>query len=371
MDQNNLKLAVELRHELHHHPELSNQERWTKQHLMDFLKEHTKLEVVDRGAWFYAAYLAGEGKPSIAYRADFDAIPVDEIGTFSYRSQFPGIAHKCGHDGHSATLAALALEIDRIGADKNIYFIFQHAEETGDGAMVCAELIDEKNIEEIFAYHNMSGLPKGTVSLRSGTMNCASKGMTIHLKGAPAHASTPELGKNPAFAIAKLVDAIPGLIDPSQHKGLILCTVIQIDLGERAFGVSAHRGDLLLTIRAQYEEEMDRLQADLERITEEQAGEYGLEYGFEYCDVFPETANHAESVEKVEAVCRQLGVPVREMAEPLRGSEDFGYYTKRTKGAMFNMGNGEDYPPVHSGEFDFPDEHIERAVELFKALAAL
>ncbi len=149
MNEKNLELAVKLRHELHRNPELSNHETWTKRRLIDFLKTHTKLEIVDRGLWFYAVYRAGEGKRNIAFRADFDAIPMQESIDIPHASQNPGVSHKCGHDGHSAALAAFALEIDQLGADKNVFFLFQHAEETGDGAAQCAVFIKENGIHEI------------------------------------------------------------------------------------------------------------------------------------------------------------------------------------------------------------------------------
>ena len=119
MNQDILEMAVALRHELHAHPELSNQETWTKARLLDFLREHTtRLEIHDRGRWFYAVWRARTDRPSMAFRADFDALPIEDRCGQPYASQFPGVGHKCGHDGHSATLAALALEIDRAGADR-------------------------------------------------------------------------------------------------------------------------------------------------------------------------------------------------------------------------------------------------------------
>ena len=81
MNETNRKLAVELRHALHAYPELSNQEHWTKERLMGFLREHTQaLDIVDKGRWFYAAYRAGKERPGIAFRADFDAVPVEDFG---------------------------------------------------------------------------------------------------------------------------------------------------------------------------------------------------------------------------------------------------------------------------------------------------
>ena len=371
MERRNLELVTKLRHELHQHPDLSNHEVWTKQHLIDFLKAHTKLEIVDRGLWFYAIYRAGKGNRNIAFRADFDAIPMQETIDIPWASQFPGVAHKCGHDGHVAALAGFALEIDQKGADKDIFFLFQHAEETGDGAAQCAAFIKENGIDEIFAYHNWSGGPLKSVNVIDGTSNCASKGMTIHMEGTPSHASQPEKGRNPAFAIAKVIDAIPGLIAPGKNRGMVLCTVIQVAVGERAFGVSASKGDLLLTIRALYEEEMDRLQKDLEEIASAEAEKYGLKVVFSCNDAFPETSNHKESSDKIRKVCRTKGFQLLEMPEAHRGSEDFGHYLKQTKGAICYIGNGEDYPAVHTVKFDFRDEIIETAVELFKGLVLL
>lgn len=372
MEAKNLELAKQLRHELHQHPELSNQETWTKQHLIKFLKTNTKLEIVDNGLWFYAIYRAGEDKKNIAFRADFDALPIQEpLDLIPYSSQVPGVSHKCGHDGHSASLAGFALEIDQKGADKNIYFLFQHAEETGDGAAQCATFIRKHNIEEIFAYHNMSGMAFKSINVIDGTSNCTSKGMIIHMEGIPTHASQPELGVNPAFAIAKVIDAIPGFISPDKNKGMVLCTVIQVDIGERAFGVSASKGDLLLTIRALYETEMDQLQKNLEDLALAQAEKFSLKVSFSYIDYFPETSNHKESSDKIRQVSKAKGFELVEMPEAFRGSEDFGHFLKQTKGAICYIGNGEDYPPVHSNGYDFKDDIIEIAVELFKGLAEI
>lgn len=371
MEKANLELAGNLRRELHMRPELSNHEVWTKQHLIDFLRANTSLEIVDRGRWFYAVYRTEEEGRNIAFRADFDAIHMDESIDIPHCSLEPGVAHKCGHDGHSATLAGFALEIDQNGSKNNIFFLFQHAEETGDGAAECRVFIEENGIDEIFAYHNMSGMELKSVNVVDGVSNCGSKGMIIHMEGSPSHASHPEKGTNPAFAIAKIIDAIPELTSSGYNKGMVLCTVIQVDIGERAFGVSAGRGDLLLTIRAYYESEMDRLQKNLEEIAYIQAEKYGLHVSFEYEDYFPETLNHKVSSDKIRQVCREKGLKLAELEEAFRASEDFGHYLKLTRGAMCFIGNGLEYPHIHTHEYDFPDEIIETGVELFRGLAEI
>jgi amidohydrolase len=371
MNSKNRELAVELRHDLHRHPEVSNHETWTKAHLIRFLEEHTRLEIVDRGLWFYAIYHAGDGKKSIAYRADFDALPMDEGIELPYASENPGVAHKCGHDGHVASLAGFALEIDQLGADKNIYFLFQHAEETGDGAAECKVFIKENNIEEIFAYHNLTGAPQGSISVIDGTAHWASTGMTVTMTGSPAHASEPEKGVNPAYAIAKIISTIPELIAPEHNDGPVLCTIIQVDIGERAFGISASKGKLLMTIRAHYQKDMDKLQNNIEALAKQLAKNEGMSVEFAYNDTFPDTVNDPTSSDKVRKAARDLGYTLLERENPRRGSEDFGWFLKETKGAIFYVGNGEDYAQIHTYQYDFCDDNIEVAVEMFKALAAM
>lgn len=367
MNQSNLTLATELRHQLHAHPELSGKEIWTKARLMEFLKEHTHLELVDRGDWFYAL-CRGRGEGKIAFRADFDALPIQESGDLPHCSQCPGVSHKCGHDGHSAALALLGLTLEETGADRDVYLIFQPAEEVGGGGEACAVLLQEEGIGEVYAFHNMPGYPLHTVALRKGTMNCASKGVTFRFEGVSTHASTPELGRNPAHAVAGLVTALPGLTRREDHRGLVMATVVQMDVGEPAFGISAYRGALLLTLRAQYQQELDSLQERLTELARQAAERDGLKLTMEEQDVFPETANHPAAVEKVRTAAYQLGLSIAEMPEPMRGSEDFGWYLHQAEGAMFLLGDGLDYPPLHSIDFDFPDPLLETACALFQKL---
>ena len=145
MDQTLYEQAVALRHQLHAHPELSGRERETQERLIAFLQENAPaVELFRRDGWFYGVYHGDPAGRRIAFRADMDALPMDETLSLPYGSQTPGVSHKCGHDGHSATLAALAAAISRTGSKNTVYFVFQPAEETGEGAMRCASLMDEE-----------------------------------------------------------------------------------------------------------------------------------------------------------------------------------------------------------------------------------
>ena len=154
------------------------------------------------------------------------------------------------------------------------------------------------------------------------------------MKGTPTHASLPERGLNPVFALTKVVDAVPGFIDPANYEGLVLCTIVQLNVGDYAFGTAASEGVLRMTIRAEIEAEMDDLQKKIEDLCKEEAEKAGLALSFAFEDEFPENRNHAASVEKVYRAAEKLGYPAAEKPTS-RGSEDFGHYTKVVPGAMF------------------------------------
>ncbi|MDR0552259.1 MAG: amidohydrolase [Spirochaetaceae bacterium] len=371
MDKKNLEMVTALRKELHTQPELSRNEVWTRKRLMDFLRQHTSLKIVDKGHWFYAVHEGGTNAPKIGFRADMDAVAINETLDLPYASRNPGVSHKCGHDGHSAGLAGFALELDRIKPKRTIYLIFQHAEENGEGAKECAALIDECGITEVFGLHNWPGMPKGCVALRDGTVMCASFGLTITMTGASTHASTPEKGKNPAQALAKVILEIPKITNPALYNGLIMATIIHSEVGTPgAFGVAASCGSLSVTCRALLDEDLNALEKRLCEFAKDAAAKDGLTCEFSIQDRFPETANHKTSAERVRQAARKLGFPLQEMKEPIRSSEDFGYYLKRAEGAFFFLGAG-DGPGLHSSEYDFPDELIEPGVEIFKAIAGI
>lgn len=370
MKENNYQLVKALRQELHQHPELSHQETWTKARLIEFLKEHTSLEIVEHEEWFYAVHREEGATHNLAFRADIDALPIHENLDIPYCSMNPGISHKCGHDGHAAAMCGLGLELEGVQTGKNVFLLFQHAEETGSGAVEAVRFIRDENIEEIFAYHNMPGHPLGQIICQYGTSHFASRGMIIEMVGYPSHASMPELGRNPAGALSSLVVALDALDPKEVFEGEVLWTVIQLDVGEPGFGTAASSGRLLLTIRAELEEELDQLQEMIQKRAIELAKKDELKVSFSFDDQFPETRSHDSSVDKIFEAAKELGYDTR-VGEAGRGSEDFGYYLKETKGAMFNVGAGEESPPLHTLDYDFTDEVMNYAVEMFKKLITL
>lgn len=170
IDKELMTKIYDLRRRLHSIPEASMHEMRTKAVLMSFLRENTDLEIVDRGAWFYAVLkssddrIGDEERTPIAFRADMDAV-CGQDGK-------PG--HYCGHDGHSSILCGAAAWLSRAmekcgNTHRDVYFIFQPGEEIGAGARLCRDLIIEKNIGEIYGLHNIPGYPRNHVLTIDGT----------------------------------------------------------------------------------------------------------------------------------------------------------------------------------------------------------
>lgn len=389
MRSDNLDKIIQLRHTLHQCAELSMAETETMRTLIDFLREHTSLQIHDRGSWFYVQKSCRKGSPKtapsadipapIAFRADMDALPIPETIDLPYASVHAGVSHKCGHDGHSAALCGLALELEAIETDRDVYLIFQPGEETGQGALECRSLIREKGIGEIYAFHNLGGYPEGSIVYRSGLTQPASEGLRIRLFGKTSHASAPEKGRNPAAALARIVLAAQELFSPefksrtahsdpaltTPAEKMRLCTITGIDLGSGDFGISPGEGEVCMTLRAEAEADMKDMEASILRFAQNAALAEGLEIRHSIHDYFPETRNHDQCLRKVVRAAKGLGMPVIPMDRLWRASEDFGHYLKECPGAMFYIGNGEGYPPLHTVEYDFNDRILEKAVDLF------
>jgi amidohydrolase len=348
---------------------------------MEFIKEHTKnIELFDKGAWFYAYYHAGDDKDTIAYRADFDALPINDNIDKPWKSKIDGVGHKCGHDGHAATLCGFILDIDQNGSDKNIVFVFQHAEEIGFGGKFAAEAITEKNAKEVYAFHNIAtGVPGGIVFVRAGIASCASTGMAIILKGKTAHASEPENGRNPVLAMSEIIEEIYKLEQEASEKGkneddderLVMLTVLNIHAGGEEYGISAGEGIIRLVCRTTTEAEGIEYINRMEELSKEIAHKYELDVQFEYRDSFPELVNHKEAIDKFRVAAKNAGLETMDL--PLvRGSEDFAYFTRITTGALVTMaGTQGQTAELHTERYDFDDTIIEPMVNLFTEVSKL
>ena len=363
LDERQLNAIADLRHRLHGCPERSGCERRTLGAIRSFLEANTSLRVEDRGGWLLAAHVEGEGLPGVGFRADMDALPVP--GTRD------AACHRCGHDGHSAILCGLALLLEGRRLGKNVYLIFQAAEETGEGAKRVADTWPGmRALSALYALHNIPGHPRGSVLVRRGCFACASCGHVVRVEGRPAHAAYPGDGANPIALLCRLMLAVPGMIDDilDGDGRLLMRTPIGLIAGGEDFGISASSGRLNQTLRGHRQSDIDALIAKIEAFAEIGCREAGLRCSFELRDVFPDTTNDDAAVDRALDRFRAAGLPVVALNEPMRWSEDCGWLLKAAPGMFFGIGAGEDAPGLHTEGYAFDDALIAPAVRAFEAL---
>lgn len=270
---------VEWRRRLHAMPELSGEERGTAAEVGSAIASLGPDRIITGlgGHGIAAVFEGREPGPTVMFRAELDGLPIDEISDLPYRSKAPGHGHMCGHDGHMATLMALARALSRQRPQRGrAVLMFQPAEENGVGAaMVVADPKFASLVPDFaFAYHNMPGMALGRVAVKDGPITCASRGMRIVLTGRTAHASMPEAGVSPALCIARLLPAFAALsVGAPPAADFAMTTVTHIEMGERAFGIAPGRAEIWVTLRTLLDSRMDLLRLSAERIVAELAGE--------------------------------------------------------------------------------------------------
>ena len=249
--------------------------------------------------------------------------------------------------------------------------LFQPAEEPGAGAQLCTRLFQERHVDYILGCHNLPGYALGTVYLTEGTFACASRGVTLRFTGKQTHAAYPELGKNPAPAVARVLAALPELLRPERYGGMTLGTVVGVLVGSRNFGVAASNGEICLTLRAEREADLLALQDALLTVSRQAADANELRFQHELVDVFPATVNRAADAMRYRNALRAAGVPVEMLPAPMRWSEDFGWYLQQVPGLFFGLGSGKQQPGLHTPTYCFPTVLLEKGVAVWLQMLAL
>lgn len=370
LDPGTISLVKKTRKKLHERPELSGNEYETQKYILDFLSQYTRAKASTVGGTGVLAIFEGKAKgPTILLRADIDALPIEETNEFSYKSRKPGISHKCGHDGHTAILLGIAYLLAQNPLQKGrVVLLFQPSEETGEGAqMVLSDpSFRDLEVDWAFALHNLPGFKKHRIIVKEGTFSGKVKSLVIRLKGKTAHAAEPEKGHNPALAIAEILQ----FVDAHTHnhpesKDFFLNTPIYLQMGEKAYGVSAGSGEAHFTMRCWSAELMEKNCELLEEFVLKQCKKHNLQAEFEWFQEFYSNVNHPEAVRVIEKVAGLKALSVETITSPFKWGEDFGLFTQRFKGAMFGLGAGKEAPALHNPDYDFPDEIALTGINMF------
>ncbi|PLX10102.1 MAG: amidohydrolase [Marinilabiliales bacterium] len=364
------KEIINLRHDLHKHPEVSNNEYETSKRISEFfknLKPDKELSLGNTSKLFIFDSKT-EGNITI-FRSELDALPISENTYLDYSSIHKNVAHSCGHDGHMAIISALAQKIaeDRPKKGK-VALLFQAAEEVEQGARDIVNNPDFKTLKPdyIFGLHNVPGKELHKIIIKENSFSAASKGMTIHLEGETSHAAEPEKGVNPALAVSKIIKKLNQLISKKElFTDLTLLTFIYIRLGEISFGTSAGKAEMGITLRSFENSDIELLTEKVEEIITNVCKEENLKLKMEYDEVFPATVNNKHCNSLILNAANQNEFNVEHIEEPFRWSEDFGYYSQKYNCGFFGLGSGLKQPALHNSDYNFPDEIIETGANMF------
>lgn len=367
----NLNKLISLRKELHKNPEVAGNEFFTVQRINNYIIRFKPDEVIAGlgGNGIAFLYKGVKKGPTVMFRCELDALPIAEMNQFSHRSVRNGVSHTCGHDGHMAIIAGMAEVLSKSPPPAGcVILLFQPEEETGQGAR---KLLDDPQFNRlkpdyVFALHNLPGFPMHSVIVKDGIFSSASIGLIVELKGKTSHASEPENGISPAFAMAAILNKFKKHAMPGQNPGRVkIITPVHLELGEKAFGTSPGYGKMLFTLRATHAKDFEMLKNSVIQTIEQVAHENKLHLQHEWVEEFPNTKNDTFSNVIVRKAAEQAGFSAETIAFPFRWSEDFGHFLNKYPGALFGLGSGINQPALHNPDYDFPDELIETGIRIF------
>lgn len=382
MDQASYIDHKDLRHQLHRYPELSEQEFETHDRIARALELYSPDEILlnlgSMKTGVCAVFKGALPGPRVVLRCELDALPIVEKTGAEYQSVKPGLAHACGHDGHMATMVAVAQSLSRRPLKKgSVALLFQPAEETGTGAS--AIIADPQflglNPDYVFGFHNIPKQPLGTVLLRNQTFAFGSVGFIVNLEGRTSHSSYPEHGINPTSIVAELIEFASSITQGATAIELqkkAFATITSIELGDASlkanFGVAPGSAVVRGIVRGQIEQDIHNVKQGLYQLLDAECAKLGIAYQVSWHEEFLPTLNHDGAVQVVQDACKRIGIKCEFLDDPLRWSEDFGCFTKTFQGAFFGIGSGVNQPQLHSHDYDYPDELIPLGAQVYRAI---
>jgi hippurate hydrolase len=369
---------VDLRRDIHRHPELAFDEHRTSALVAAKLREWG-YEVTTGlgGTGVVGTLVRGSSGRSIGLRADMDALPIEEATGADWSSRHHGVMHACGHDGHTAMLLAAAKKLAQDGGfDGRLHLIFQPAEEGGGGAlrMMADGLFDRFACDAIFAMHNLPGVAQGQLVFRSGPTMASSDYATVTLHGVGGHGGLPHRAVDPVVAAASVVMALQTLVsrnvDPLQPA---VVTVGALQAGQ-ANNVIPATARLELSVRALDRQVRHDLEQRIKALVTAQAGSFGLRAEIDWRPGYAVLVNDAEQTARALAVAQRHfpADQVNPQGPQLTASEDFAFMLEKVPGCYLFIGNGQGDERgacmVHNPAYDFNDDNVGTGAAYWVAL---
>jgi hippurate hydrolase len=360
------------RRALHRMPELGFDLPRTSRFVVDRLREIGVDEIHEGiASTGVVALIRGRGEgPTVALRADMDALPIHEESGAEWASETPGAMHACGHDGHTAMLLGAARHLaETRGFPGRIALVFQPAEEAGGGAevMVREGLMERFGIEEVYGIHNTPGLPEGEIATRAGPILAAVDTFRIDIEGVGGHGAMPHETRDPIAALLTLGGAIQTI--PSRNlcgTDALVVSITQV-AGGTADNVIPHAAWLGGTVRSFDAQVRDMVERRMGEIVHGIGAAMGVEARLRYERGYPATVNDPGRAEFAAGVAAELAERVS-VARPEMGAEDFAYMLEARPGAYLFLGAGEG-AGLHHPRYDFNDRIAPLGASLLARLA--
>ncbi|MFD1449560.1 M20 family metallopeptidase [Oceanobacillus sojae] len=355
-----------IRRHLHRHPELSFQEKETPEYIAAFHEKLGHRVRTNVGGNGVVAYLEGANPgPTIALRADFDALPIQEETDLPFQSENPGVMHACGHDGHTATLLGLAKVLNGMKEDLagTVVFIHQHAEEMIPGGakpMIEDGCLD--GVDVIFGTHLQAQVPLGEIRYRVGPLQAAADFFDIHIQGKGGHGASPHQTKDSILIGSQLVTNLQQIV--SRKVDPLDLAVVSVGSFEakNANNVIADTALLKGTVRTFDKKVQDLIENEMETIVASTCALSGAESVLNYQRGYPALVNHAEETAFVAELAKEVpGVKEVTESPKIMGGEDFSYYLQHVKGTFFFTGaevTGKPTYPHHHPKFDIDERGL-------------
>ncbi|EEX15824.1 amidohydrolase [Citreicella sp. SE45] len=351
----------EWRRHLHRNPELLFDCVKTAAFVVDKLKGFGVSEIHEGIAnTGVVAIIEGRARGrTIGLRADMDALPMDDLSGAEHASTVPGVAHTCGHDGHTTMLlgAAKYLAGTRNFAGR-VALIFQPAEEGGGGGKVMVDegMMDRFGIEEVYGIHNSPGDPEGHILTAPGALMASADEFRIEITGVGGHGAEPAASVDPIPAAAAMVGALQTIVSRNVSAlDRLVVSVTEVHAGT-AHNIIPGTAWLGGTVRSFRPEIRDLAERRMREIAETQAAVFGCTATVLYKRGYPPLVNHAEQARFAAEVAREVVGADKVDADtaPVMPAEDFSYMLEARPGAYLFLGQG-DTPNCHHPKYDFND----------------
>ncbi|QWG34618.1 M20 peptidase aminoacylase family protein [Bacillus mycoides] len=361
---------ISIRRHLHEYPELSYEEFETTKAIKNWLKE-ANITIIDSSleTGIIAEISGNKNGPVVALRADIDALPIQEETDLPYTSKIQGKMHACGHDFHTAAIlgAAYLLKEKEASLNGTVRFIFQAAEESGNGACKVVEAGHLKNVQAVFGMHNKPDLPVGTIGIKDGPLMAGVDRFEIEIHGVGTHAAVPDAGVDPIVASSQIVMALQTIVSrniSSSHNAVVSVTNIH---SGNTWNVIPEKAILEGTVRTFQAKTREKIPALMERIIKGISDALGVKTEFRFYPGPPAVQNDKVLTDFSIQIAEKMNLNVISPTPSMAG-EDFSFYQQEIPGSFVFMGTSGTNE-WHHPAFTVDEEALPISAEYFALLA--